>query len=215
MQLAHSLRPPAGLGGAARWQKPAPRGLGAGLVHRPRHGLLLKEVRAGGGGQGCASIQQPAAAAGRAGVGAGGPEARRPPQPARRPACPPPQAAQTDQIVAEGEGGANGAAPAAGGAGAEPVVVGDLAAVQASLEAKLNGNGNGSNGNGNGAGLRNGSGAGPLATVSIDAAEGVEGFLPPEEAGQLETAAQVGAGELLRSPGRLLLEMRGAWGSAP
>lgn len=105
--------------------------------------------------------------------------------------------------MAEGEGGAkDGPASGSGApapAGAEPVVVGDLAAVQASLEAKLNGNGNGNgNGaslNGNGAAKLNGNGNGAaLATVSIDAAEGVEGFLPPEEAGQLETAAQVGAG---------------------
>ncbi|KAI7835637.1 hypothetical protein COHA_010468 [Chlorella ohadii] len=150
MQLARSLRPQAGLGGAARWQKPAPRGLsGAALVQRrARLGLLLKE------------------------------------------------AAQTDQIVAEGEGGAKAAAGSGNGApapaGAEPLVVGDLAAVQASLEARLNGNGNGNGAshNGNGAAKLNGNGNGAaLATVSIDAAEGVEGFLPPEEAGPLETAA--------------------------
>ena len=50
MQLARSLRPQAGLRGAARWQQPAPRGLsGAALVQRrARLGLLLKEVRAPG-----------------------------------------------------------------------------------------------------------------------------------------------------------------------
>lgn len=47
MQLARSLRPQAGLGGAARWHAPQPRGLsGAGLLHRrARLGLSLKEVR--------------------------------------------------------------------------------------------------------------------------------------------------------------------------
>lgn len=126
------------------------------------------------------------------------PAAPHSPQP-RCPRRPRPQAAQTDQIVAEGEGDAKNGSGAPAPAGAEPVVVGDLAAVQASLEAQLNGNGH-SNGNGashgsngNGAAKLNGNGA-TLASASIDAAEGVEGFMPPEEAGQLETAAQVGSG---------------------
>lgn len=84
----------------------------------------------------------------------------------------------------------------------------DLAAVQASLEAKYqagsNGNGAGSNGNGAAANGASANGTAPAATVvvaaavspaasptaSVDAAEGVEGFMPPEEAGQLEAAAQ-------------------------
>lgn len=77
-----------------------------------------------------------------------------------------------------GAGAGNGAAAAAGGE--PPLLVGDLSAVQASLGA----NGSASNG------ARYGPGSGVLSTMSIDAAEGVEGFLPPEQAGQLEAAAQ-------------------------
>ncbi|KAL4421257.1 hypothetical protein ABPG75_010548 [Micractinium tetrahymenae] len=112
------------------------------------------------------------------------------------------EAASTDQIVAgaDGQQNGNGAAGGAAGAGAEPqpLVIGDLAAVQASLEAKYQAgsNGDGASSNGNGA-AANGSavnGAAPAAaataTVSVDAAEGVEGFMPPEAAGQLEAAAQ-------------------------
>lgn len=116
------------------------------------------------------------------------------------------QAASTDQIVAgaDGQQNGNGAAGGAPGAGAEaqPVVIGDLAAVQASLEAKYqavsNGNGVSSNGNGAAANGASTNGSAPFAvsaspasaTVSIDAADGVEGYMPPEGAGQLEAAAQ-------------------------
>ncbi len=126
--------------------------------------------------------------------------------------APNPQAASTDQIVAgaDGQQHGNGAAGGPPGAGAEeqPVVV-DLAAVQASLEAKYQAgsNGNGASSNGNGASANGASANGSKApaasvvvaaavtppaspTVSIDAADGVEGFMPPEEAGQLEAAAQ-------------------------
>lgn len=76
------------------------------------------------------------------------------------------------------------------------MVIGDLAAVQASLEAQLTEGSHAANGNGSNGSHSNGNGsaaAAALATASqsIDAADGVEGFLPPEEAGQLETAAQV------------------------
>jgi hypothetical protein len=68
------------------------------------------------------------------------------------------------------------------------LVIGDLAAVQASLEAKYTA-ANGSNGAAAAHGSSNGAAA-PLASASIDAADGVDGFLPPEQAGQLEAAAQ-------------------------
>lgn len=97
-------------------------------------------------------------------------------------------------MSSEGEGRSGAGA---GGDGAPPVVIRDLAAVQAQLEAKLTGtNGNGSsNGNSNGAHTNgNGSAAhatgAALASASIDAADGVEGYLAPEAAGQLEAAAQ-------------------------
>jgi hypothetical protein len=104
------------------------------------------------------------------------------------------QAASTDQIVSSGSDGSNGSNGNGNGSGGQPpVVIGDLAAVQASLEAKYQSNGNGSNGShSNGNGSSNGAGGRSAVLASVDAAAGVDGYMEPELAGHLETAAQVG-----------------------
>ena len=104
------------------------------------------------------------------------------------------QASSTDQIVSTGSSGGNKQNGSNGNGGQSHVVIGDLSAVQSSVGAAYNANG--SNGNGSN-GSRNGAAAVDTAgrvevLASVDAAEGVEGFLEPELAGHLETAAQVG-----------------------